>query len=312
MEPLEFARARQQGYTLLGEILLDGVSERWLPHVRALPTLVATLPATPEPDELAARYQALWGFDLFPFESLFLSAEGLVGTRSDLLLSHYRRQSFQPRAESADHLGAQFLFLAWLAQREAAALAQRDQAQLGALHGAQRAFLEEHLLRWFPALLAALARQGAPFYQALLAMGAELLKAHHAALTSEPPPPWALPAAPELLADERAGLREIAAYLLAPPHSGLFLSRSDLGRLAGALAVPCGFGSRQQVAETLLRSAAQYDALPTLFTLLRALLAEEERALKGAGWAAPLVAPWQARLRTSDQLLAGLLAQLTP
>ena len=81
----------------------------------------------------------------------------------------------------------------------------------------------------------------------------------------------ARPPAPDLLADESTGLRDIVAFLLTPPYSGLFLSRDDIGRLGRARNLPRGFGDRSQILLNLLRAAGSYDGVGGLLNDLAGL-----------------------------------------
>ncbi len=311
MTPTEIALARHHSYALLGRLFLDGAQPDLLPFVRAIPALARTLPEPWDADEAAALHQHLWGFNVFPFESVFLDDSGLLGgAATERVHAHYQNAGFAsaPSATSADHIGEELRFLAFLCGAEADAWEDGLAPTARAMQQRQRDWIERHLLRWLPPLLLAVRRQQHPFYQALAELTLEVVQAHSEGL-SLVAVPWALPAAPDLLSDERTGLREIAAYLITPPHSGLFLSRDDIGALARAHGLPRGFGSRQQMLVNLLRAAAQYEALPSLLASLIALFVGERAALEqGAAHPvlAPFVHPWHARLAESVGLLAHL------
>jgi hypothetical protein len=118
----------------------------------------------------------------------------------------------------------------------------------------------------------------------------------------------ALPPLPDLLADEKTGLRDIARFLVTPPFSGLYIGKREVSRLARALDLPRGFGDRQQMLVNLLRAAAQYDRLDALFTALTILLDKWQTAYRQLGTEfpglAPTLSPWVARLAHTQALLA--------
>ena len=123
-----------------------------------------------------------------------------------------------------------------------------------------------------------------------------------------------LPTVPDVLADEKTGLKEIARYLLTPTYSGFYLSRDDLSRLASGLGIPRGFGSREQMLTNLLRAAADYEQLALLAERLGSFLdswigfyaelSGDERPLT------PFAAPWLERLRLTQALLARVVARI--
>jgi TorA maturation chaperone TorD len=225
------------------------------------------LPDTIDFDELAADHQHLFGFNLYPYQSIFLDPSGLLGGDvTACVLLAYDDAGFDVgvSSESADHIGHELRLLAYLCGLEAGTAASPG---AGPIVTRQRAFLEGHLLRWLPALVLAIGQSRLPFYDSLARLTLELAAEHWTSLKQEPAV-FELPAPPDLLADDRTGLKEIVNYLLTPVYSGLFLSRDDIGRLARQLSVPRGFGGRGQLLLNLLRSAANYDALPAGLELL--------------------------------------------
>ena len=261
------ALARSRSYELFGCYYLQGLTGETLASAKAIPELAATLPDTIDFDELAADHQHLFGFNLYPYQSIFLDPSGLLGgdVTAGVLLA-YDDAGFDVgvSSESADHIGHELRLLAYLCGLEAGVAASPG---AGPIVTRQRAFLEGHLLRWLPALVLAIGQSGLPFYDSLARLTLEIVAEHWASLEQEPAV-FELPAPPGLLADDRTGLKEIVNYLLTPVYSGLFLSRDDIGRLARQLSVPRGFGGRGQLLLNLLRSAANYDALPAVLELL--------------------------------------------
>ncbi len=165
--------------------------------------------------ELAVEYQRLLGFNLPPYESIFVDPSGLLGApAASLVQSLYQRAGWQPptnaRAAASDHLGLQMLALAdlWTAARLPSAAeslpasAANGQAVRGATmagwvdvdlnHNPQAAaalaLWRDHLALWAPVFLLTLRRlHPHPFYQALGESTLELLLAYLPANSPLPP-----------------------------------------------------------------------------------------------------------------------------
>jgi TorA maturation chaperone TorD len=269
-----------------------------------LPVLAGLLPEQFDPDEAAADYQHLFGFNVFPYQSIFLDPAVLLGGQvTDEVVRSYRAAGFTlgSTAESADHIGHELQFMAFLCEAESDAWLDGllDSAQR--MKGVQVAFLERHLLRWLPPLIVAIRQQEQPFYSALADLTLDFVQAHWSSQKDEP---WAdlepmaafsLPPGPKLLDDEATGLQDIVIFLLAPAQSGLYLSRDDIGRLARKQSLPRGFGERRQMLLNLLRSAATYDGLGTLVRELQALAAGWSESYGQMTSQIPFAAAWQKR-----------------
>ena len=316
LTPLEAARARQYSYEWLGRVLREGVTPPAASVLRQIPALAPLLADPFDADSAAADHQGLFGFNLFPYEGVFLDPDAqLGGPATDRLLRAYGRLGYSPPTASlsGDHLGCQLDLLAFLSAAEADALADDLAPEAARIAGLTRDFLDNHLLRWLAPLQAALAGQANPFYAALGALVAATVLDQRLALGGAPQLP-PLPAPPDPLADESARLRDIAAYLLAPLSSGVYLSRDDIAGLARALQLPRGFGNREQMLLNLLRSAAQYDQADALLTVLTALFADRRAyyAAQAAAWPAlrPVWQPWETRGAATVRNLALMATQL--
>lgn len=315
MNPREILLARQHSYQLLGNLFLNGVGEADRPVLAQLPELAPHLPEPFEADDMAATHQSLFGFNLLPYESVFLTAERVLGGHiSDQLarqageLRFYSGQSAQ-----MDHIGQQLLLLAYLCGAELNMLDRGEVREAALWARAQADWLAQHLLTWLAPFSASLLNQAQPFFAAVGDLTLNVLADHWRTVYNEMAPQISLPAAPDILADEKAGLKEIGNYLMTPVYVGLLLTRDDLSRLGRQFRLPRGFGSREQMMTNLLRSAAQYDEMPQLMTALAALLAENQE--RYAAWQAewpglvPFIAPWGARLASTIQLANDISAQ---
>jgi putative dimethyl sulfoxide reductase chaperone len=300
------ALARRHAYTLFGRLFLDGLTAELRPYVEQVPQLAAAVRAVEAAQAAQAAHQQLFGFQLFPYESLFLDDSGLLGGAvTEAVQRCYAEAGFStgPAAAAADHVGYELSFLALLSQTEADGTGA---VQAGARRR-QRPFLENHLLRWLPPLVVALQQQPEPFYAVLAGLTWAVAADHYAALSPATTLSFTLPPLPDLLARPETGLKQIARYLVTPPHSGLFLGREDVRALARPLKLPTGFGGRQEMLHQLLQAAARYDSLPALLDGLAAVLAAWHQAYRRLIAAdpplAPFIAPWQQRLDQTALLL---------
>lgn len=311
----ETARARHHTYTLLSRLYLEGLVADLLPYVQALPALAEQL--APDLDladaaaEAAATHYRLFGLNVFPYESVFLDPAGLLGgTLSNQVARRYEADGYRPGPDVApDHIGHELGLLAHLCAAEADALEDGQRQLAQHLQQRQQTFLTQHLTRWLPPFLVALGRQENRFYRALARLTWEVAGDH----LQEEPATWSLPPRPDLLADEKTGLRQIASTLLAPPLSGFFLDRDQVSRLARDQSLPRGFGDRQQMLLNLLRSAAQYEQFPALLATLQTVITGWQEAYAGQARAVPTlataVAVWRDRLEATGRMLDRLVEE---
>lgn len=312
------ATARSRTYDLFARLYLHGITPDLPPILGAVPDLSAHIPAHFDADEAAAAHQHLFRFNVFPHENIFLDAESLLGGRvSDSVWDFYRQAGFQPqRSDSGpDHIGNELALLAFLTGAEADAWEDDETAQIPRLQALQRRFLDDHLLRWLPALVQAIRQQEQPFFSTLADLTLAFTLDHRAALGDDllaRPLDFTLPPLPALLDDDKTGLKEIAAYLLTPAYSGIYLSRDDIGRLGRAQQLPRGFGERKQMLTNLLRAAAEYDSLAATLDELQKTVQNWQRNFSEMAAPAPSIAAissvWQTRLTATDALLQRLRA----
>lgn len=225
MGPLSAERA---ALSAIARVLALGATDdslSWLVDIPGLESIVES-----SEDERLAEHERVLGRGVFAYESVFTRMDAL---RSDeAVAAWYAKRGFAP--EQADQLGVE---LAYVAQTD------------------DPAFIEAHLARWAVPALIAIERQDSGLYGTLARLARELLKPMLAGV------PVALPPVDDPLDNPKTGLRRLAEHLLVPVKSGWFLSRGDVLRLAAESECPCGFGSRVQMLETLLRTAVDQDRL---------------------------------------------------
>lgn len=329
------ARGRARAYALLAEVLARGVDGATRDAVSLSPAIAAALATYDDPDGPAVDHHQVFGETVFPIEGAFLDPDGQVGgEQARRLGALYATCGFapDPRTEPPEHLATELRALAFLSAAEADALRDRQQAAVAAITGHARALLDQHLLRWLPALAVAARRSARPWPTALIDQIEDLALLHLQSIDARqepaatPPPPagegqgrgapspsrptFELPPLPDLLADEGTSLRRVAALLATPSRTGVYLGRADLAKLGRSLGLPRGFGSRTDLLENLLLAAGRYDAIEPLLGALAALVTGTRDALAQARYDDPavrtLTAPWRARCDETLVLLDGL------
>jgi TorA maturation chaperone TorD len=202
----------------------------------------------------ASEYTDLFVFQLYPYASVYLGAEGMLGGEAgDRIAGFWRALRQVPPAE-ADHLSVMLALYARLAELE------RDESDALKREGwrvARRAFLWEHLLSWLPAYLSKMKELASPFYRrwselllaALLAEARSVGHQEQLALHLREAQP---------LADPREdGTEEFLQSLLAPARCGMILVRSDLSRAAQQLELGLRMGERRFVLKALFSQEAR-------------------------------------------------------
>lgn len=198
------------------------------------------------PSELpsAESYTDLFLFQLYPYASVYVGPEGMLGGEArDRIAGFLRALGAEPPKEP-DHLAYLLAAYSDLAN-------QGEESDDPKLVRARKAFLWEHLLSWLPAWLHAL-RGLAP--RGYFRRWADLLEASLRREAGSLGPPDELPlhlrAAPDLAAS--AGADEFVSSLLTPVRSGLVLLRHDLRRAADELGLGLRAGERRYVVEQLV------------------------------------------------------------
>lgn len=203
----------------------------------------------PEPSQTSE----LFLFQLYPYASVYLGAEGMMGGEArDRIAGFWRVLGLEPPTEP-DHLSIMLAFYARLAQLETESSEDRRRE---AWQQSRRAFLTEHLLSWLPTYLGKLEEIAPPFYQRWAGLLFEALSEE----SGRQGPPELLPLhlreAPELALPEEEGGRGFLRSLLAPVSSGLLLIRADLHRASRELELGVRLGERLFVLESLLSQDA--------------------------------------------------------
>ena len=250
----------------------------------------------------ASEYTETFVFQLYPYASVYLGAEGMLGGEArDRVAGFWRALGQTPPAEP-DHLSVMLALYAQLVELEAN---ERDDARRESWRRARRAYLWEHLLSWLPAYLSKLKEIATPFYRR---WGEMLLDAlcEEARATAEEPPQLSLHlrAAAGLVDPREGATGEFLQSLLSPARSGMILVRSDLSRAARTLELGLRIGERKYVLESLLAQ----DARGVLDWLAREAREWSERHRQQRGTFGETARAWEAKAVASAQLLEELKA----
>ena len=257
------------------------------------------LGALPTADE----YTETFVFQLYPYASIYLGAEGMLGGEArDRVAGFWRALGLTPPAE-ADHLSVMLALYARLYELEVGA---HDERAREGWRAARKAYLWEHLLSWLPAYLSKLDEIATPFYRAWGALLKDALTAEAATVGRQESLPLHLREAPPLADPRKGSTEDFLRSLLAPARSGLVLVRADFSRAAREIDV----GTRPGERRFILKSLFEQDARATLGWLGREAdqwAAQHRAGLREFG---EVARAWEAKAISTSRLLTELAATL--
>ncbi len=279
-------------FRALGSLIEAPVAE----HRRVAEAL--GLPAVPD----AAAHGAVVGFQRYPFASVYLGPEGMMGGEArDRVAGFVRALGItgdeRADAREPDHLASLLGLLAALDQWERD---ERDGARRTLLGQARVALVWEHLASWTGPYLASFDGCGDPFYEAWAALLGAALDEATGEMEFPDYLPAALRSAPVLADPRREGGPAFISALLAPARSGVIIVRDDLVRLGNEVGLACRAGERRYV----LNSFFAQDPAGTLRWL--ASLARRWGAREGPGGPGSVAGWWGGRARGTAALLTEL------
>jgi len=210
------------------------------------------LPGKPD----AAEHAAVFLFQSYPYASVHLGPEGMLGGEArDRVAGFWRAVGLVPPAEP-DHLAALLGLYATLIDAEGS---EADKARVLLRREARRALLWEHLLSWTLPYLARLREIAGPYHRRWADLLERALLDEAKELQSPERLPLHLRAAPPLPKAD-ASADEWVAAILAPVRSGMVLVRGDLASASRDLGLALRMGERAYA----LRALFQQDAPATL------------------------------------------------
>lgn len=203
------------------------------------------LDGSPDP----AEYTDVFAFQLYPYASVYLGAEGMLGGDArDRVAGFWRALHRAPPAEP-DHLTALLGLYAALANHEDA---EPDPPRRLMWRLSRKALLWEHLTSWLFPYLDKLRDIAPPFYRSWGTLLVETLAAEIAQVGPQDTLPLHLRLAPALPDPRQAGAEAFVGGLLTPARSGVLLTRADLARAARDLGLGLRIGERRFILASLL------------------------------------------------------------
>jgi TorA maturation chaperone TorD len=246
----------------------------------------------------AAEHTDLFDFQVYPYASVHLGDEGMLGGDArDRVAGFLRALDVTPPPEP-DHLVVLLHAYADLSDLAASGAPRADHARQVLLH--------EHLGAWIGRFLARVEELGAEPLRAWARLLTATIAAELAQHGSPPELPPALRDAQSLPEPGETTAADWTQGLLTPVRSGLVLARADLSRAARDLELGTRVGERAFV----LRALLDQDARAVLGWLVT-------EAYRQADDLAPVVATggaevadwWRARLTSTAGLITRQLAQ---
>ena len=218
------------------------------PHPAHAPIArVLDLPGLPRP----ADHTELFLFQLYPFASFHVGADGILGGEAADRVAGFWRALGRDVPDEPDHLSALLGLYAGLADAEA-----RESAGAGRIlrRESRKALLWEHLLSWLPPYLHAVGEIAHPFYRQWAQLLGAALLSEAAELGAPDRLPLHLREAPSLADPRVTGGEAFLSQLTAPVRTGMLLTRADLARCAGDVGLGRRAGERRFVLKALLSS----------------------------------------------------------
>lgn len=263
------------------------------PHHAAVAELIC--PGTPAE---ASEYADVFMFQLYPYASVYLGPEGMLGGDARARISGFWQAVGREPPVEPDHLASMIGLYVALAEEEAEGRAA--ESTLG--HQARRALLFEHLAPWVFFYLTRIKALGSDFFSRWAEVFDIVLRDELLGFG----PPSDLPAhfrAGEALPDPRTeGGDAFLSGLLAPARSGMILTRADLARVAGQLGLGLRAGERRYALEHLMGQDPE--------GVLEAFAAEAESQRAGHEGRRPWLGASAAFLETQARTTAELLGAL--
>ncbi|NNG15341.1 MAG: molecular chaperone TorD family protein [Gemmatimonadales bacterium] len=196
----------------------------------------------------ATEYSDLFLFQLYPYASVYLGAEGMLGGEAADRVAGFWRAIGQTVPKELDHLATLLGLYARLGDLQTSEPADDRRSALGR---ARAALLFEHLLCWLPVFLEKAIEIGPPSYVEWGRLLRSALLDEAASFEAPERLPLHLREAPGLL-DGSDGSHEVQVALLAPVRCGIILTRSDLHRAGRDLGLGVRAGERRFVLNALL------------------------------------------------------------
>lgn len=200
-----------------------------------------------------AHYAEVFLFQLYPYASVYLGPEGMLGGEARSRIGGFWRAVGRPPPAEPDHLGALLgLYAGLLSESASAGGAGSELARRAAT-----ALLHEHLASWCVPYLHRIRELDRGFFGRWAVL---LLEALEDRLRAEGGPivlSIHLRDAPGLADPRTKGAKDFLTGLFAPVRTGFILTRSDLAAMAADLELGLRLGERRYILEHLLAQQAE-------------------------------------------------------
>jgi hypothetical protein len=245
-------------------------------------------------------YTDLFVFQLYPYASVYLGAEGMMGGEArDRVAGFLAALGHAVPPQESDHLALMLATYAELSESEGL---EADEQRREYPRRARTAFLWEHLLSWLPVYLDKLERIAPPFYRRWAEMLRDALDTEAASLGRQDALPLQLREASKLADPRASSSEEFLRTLLAPSRCGMIFVRDDLARAARELQTGMRAGERMFA----LRSLMGQDAAGMLGWLASEADAWESLHLRRSEAHGPIAHWWASRAASTAKLLRDL------
>ena len=200
------------------------------------------------PAEDPSDYTDVFVLHLYPYASVYVGAEGMLGGEArDRVAGFWRALHRVPPGEP-DHLTALLGLYAELAEQEDN---EPDPPRRLMWRLSRKALLWEHLASWLFPYLDKLREIASPFYRSWGALLADVLVAEIESVGPMDALPLHLRLAPALPDPRADGAEAFLQGLLSPVRSGVLLTRADLARAARERALGLRMGERRFILASL-------------------------------------------------------------
>lgn len=200
----------------------------------------------PLPDE--SEYTEIFLFQLYPYASVYLGEEGMIGGEARDRVAGFWRALAQTPPREPDHLALMLALYASLCGMEED---ETDARKRSGLRNARKTFLWEHLLSWLPVYLDKLNEIATPFYLKWSKVLLQSLAEEVEIVGEQEQLSLHLRERVELVDPREGETEKFLQSLLTPARSGIILTRADLQRAARSLSLGSRLGERLFILKAL-------------------------------------------------------------
>jgi hypothetical protein len=248
----------------------------------------------------AEEYTELFIFQLYPYASVYLGAEGMIGGEArDRVAGFWRALGQTPTAEP-DHLSVMLALYARLVELETC---ESDAVRRESWRSARKAFLWEHLLSWLPTVyLTKFFSLATPFYFRWGELLMRALLEEASAVGQQERLSLHLREAQGLIDPRSSEVEDFLQSVLTPVRSGMILTRADLTVAARKLGLSVRMGERKFI----LKSLFAQDAHGIFGWLIEEATLWGERHHNQRGVLEEIAGAWEQRTKDTAMLLEEL------